>query len=1442
MTPLREAGSIARPTALSIHRNAGPRNEMQDTLDGIAIVGMSGRFPGAADVEALWRLLDEGREGLAQLGDHALREAGVSAALLDDPAYVRVAAVVDGIDQFDAGFFGCTPAEAAITSPEHRLFLECAWEALERAGHRPGERAGVFGGMGVSGYFLDHVLPSLDSLGGDFLQLVLGNAPDHLAPRVAYRLDLRGPAVNVQTACSTSLVAVHLACQSLLSGECDLALAGGVTLAATPQGYLYQEGGILSADGRCRPFDADAGGTVPGAGAAVVALRRLDDALADGDPILAVIRGSAINNDGARKVGYTAPSVEGQAAVIAEALAVAGVEPESVGYVEAHGTATPMGDPIEVAALARAYGGAGAGAGRCALGSLKGNLGHLDAAAGVTGLIKAVMALRHGRIPATLHFRAPNPATGLDATRFAVNAGALDWPAGDTPRRAAVSSFGMGGTNAHVVLEEAPSTESAPSARGWHVLPLSARTPAALDAATARLAAALVASPESVADVAFTLQQGRQAFAERRIAVASTTADAVEALERRDPDRTRGGRAGAEAPPVVFLFPGQGAQHPDMGAELYRAEPAFRDAVDRCAGLLRPALGFDMREALYPAADETERAAARLRETAVTQPALFTVEYALASLWMEWGVRPRAMLGHSVGEWAAACLAGVFDLEDALALVAERGRLMGSLPAGAMLAVALDADELRASLPAELSLAGDNAPRQCTVSGPEAAVTALEAELAARGVRVRRLRTSHAFHSAMMEPAMDAFAAAVAAVPRQAPSIPFVSNLTGTWITPEEAVDPGYWAAHLRETVRFRDGLQRVAEPGAVLLEVGPGQTLCALAEALAESSPAEDAPAAVTSLRHAREADGDALALHRALGTLWTLGVEVDWEGYWMHERRSRVLLPTYPFERARHWIDAPRPAPSSSVDSGAGAGLATLPLGAAASGSTLEWLVGEQLRVMARQIQLLRGGSTAAAAIPAQTSAAMEPAQVARAGDDGREWIPLTPVQHRLFALGLPDPAHFNHATLFEVRERVEVPRLRKAAAHIAEHHDALRMRWAMEAGEPRAWMGDAAGSVAVSVVDLAAVPADERDAAIERAAAEAHASLDLANGPLLRMVAFDFGSWLGSPQPGRLLVVVHHLAVDVLSWGVLLEDLENAYRSLGRGAPVRLAPRTAPFRAWAERLAAHARSGAVAGEAAFWLAPERAEVRPLPRVAAAGRNAEASARVLTVSLETADTRVLLERLPRALGAQVNDVLLAALAPALCAWAGGPVAVECEGHGREDLFPEFDVSRTMGWFTAFYPLVLDAAGDVDPAARVAQIKASLRAAPNGGIGHGLLRWMAGDADVAGRLAALPSPEVVFHYAGAASASADGGDGLFGRPLDGPAGPIRDPAAPRAHLVEVECAVADGRLHASWRWAGEVLAEDEVARAAEAFVDALRELVRSASAPRTIALQGIAR
>ncbi len=884
----------------------------------IAVIGMAGRFPGARNLEAFWRNVRDGMESVSALSEQELLAAGVDPSLLRDPRYVRARAVLEDIDLFDAALFGFTPREAELLDPQQRVFLECAWEALEDAGYNPDlyeGPIGVYGGASLSGYLFNLVPDRLVLQSASDMAAVLAADKDFLATRVSYKLNLEGPSLTVQTACSTSLVAVHLACQGLLGGECDMALAGGVSI-SVPQsvGYLYQEGGIASPDGHCRTFDAKAQGTVGGSGVGVVVLKRVHDARADGDRIVALIKGSAVNNDGAKKVGYTAPRIEGQAKVIMAAQAVADVDPRSIGYVEAHGTATPMGDPIEIAALTHAFRRGTADRQFCAIGSVKTNIGHLDAAAGIAGFIKTALALDHRLIPPSLHFTQANPQIPFDSSPFYVNTTAAEWKPGDTPRRAGVSAFGIGGTNAHVVLEEAPEPEAAGPTRPWQLLAWSAKTPSALDTMTDRLATYLRGHREdSLADQAFTLQVGRKTFPHRRMLVCRTREEALEILEPSMRDRVSTGGPVTSEPTVVFMFSGQGSQYVNMGRELYGSEAIFREQVDHCAEVLRPELGLDIRELLYPAEGKADAAQQQLDRTAITQPALFVIEYALARLWMSWGVRPQAMIGHSIGEYVAACLAGVFTLSDALMLVALRGRLMQQQPHGAMLAVPLSEHQVVPHLRDGLSLAAVNAPTQCVVSGPLEDIEQLKKRLAGQGVEGCRLRTSHAFHSGMMDPILHSFEHRVRVMTRGVPLIPYISNVTGTWITAAEVADPRYWSRHLRETVRFAEGLRTLlAQTDRALLEVGPGQTLATLAAQGCDGVP-DVKP--LSSLRHPGGSTSnlpEPASLLSTLGSLWLRGVSVDWVGLHAGERRRRVPLPTYPFERRRYWLD---PQPRNSA-----------------------------------------------------------------------------------------------------------------------------------------------------------------------------------------------------------------------------------------------------------------------------------------------------------------------------------------------------------------------------------------------------------------------------------------------------------------------------------------------------------------------------------------------
>ncbi len=897
--------------------------ETYDALEPVAIIGMAARFPGAESLDEFWQNLCKGLESVSFFTEEEAIAEGADPESVKNSRYVRACAALKDIEMFDAAFFGFSPREAELTDPQHRLFLECASEVIESSGYDPDTykgRIGVYAGVGMNLYLLTALTTNpaiLSTVDGN--QLMIGNNKDFLPTRVSYKLNLRGPSVNVNTACSTSLVAVHLACQSLLNYECDMALAGGVTL-LIPQkkGYLYQEGGILSPDGHCRAFDAQAGGTVGGSGLGIVMLKRFSDALADRDCICAVIKGSSINNDGSSKMSYTAPSVNGEAEVISEAQALAGIAPETITYIETHGTGTKLGDPIEIAALTQAFHSRMTTDKKhfCAIGSVKTNIGHLDTAAGIAGLIKTVLAMRHRKIPPSLHFGQPNPEIAFTDSPFYVNNRLSEWKPDGTPLRAGVSSFGIGGTNAHVILEEVRGQGSGVRGgmfRPYHLLLLSAKTDTALDKMTANLAEHFRRHPEfDPADVSYTLQTGRKAFSHRRMLVCKDMADAESALRTSDPKRVFSNYCKPGERSTVFMFSGQGAQYVNMGLELYQTEPTFQEEIDRCSELLKPHIGLDLREILYPGPGFGVRGQGYLSprtshpepltSTSFAQPAIFVVEYALAKLWMEWGIMPRAMIGHSIGEYVAACLSGVFSLEDALSLVAARGLMMQQLPEGAMLAVPLPENELKSLLNQNLSLAAVNGPAQCVVSGAIDAVQAFEDKLADRGIECRRLHTSHAFHSSMTEAILSPFTERVRQIRLNPPQIPYISNVTGTWITAEQATDPSYWARHLRQTVRFADGIRELlSNPAQVLLEVGPGRTLSTFAIRCPEKTPET---LVLTSIRHPQDQQSDISFLLTTLGRLWLSGLKPDWTGFHRQKPCCRVPLPTYPFERQRYWI----------------------------------------------------------------------------------------------------------------------------------------------------------------------------------------------------------------------------------------------------------------------------------------------------------------------------------------------------------------------------------------------------------------------------------------------------------------------------------------------------------------------------------------------------------
>ncbi len=895
--------------AKSIQSNGEPHS-------GIAVIGLAGRFPGADDASTFWKNLAAGISGVSDVVPNPLRRS----SLPGHSNYVAKTAVVKDADCFDAKFFGIYPKQAVELDPQHRVFLEVCWHAMEDAGYVPDAapgRVGVFAGCHMNTYIFTRLAADsafremmADSFPGGGLTAEISNDKDYLATRIAYQLNLRGPAVAVQSACSTSLVAIAQACENLIAGSCDMAISGGVTVTfPQEQGYLHTEDSILSPDGSCRTFDADACGTIFGDGVGAVVLKRLADAVADRDGIYAVLSGWGVNNDGGEKNGYTAPSVSGQAAAIRQAHRRAGITADSISYVEAHGTGTLVGDPIELQALTEAFRETTNKIQFCRIGSLKTNVGHLDVAAGVSSVIKTALALKYRQIPPMLHFKSPNPKIDFANSPFIVNTTLTSWESSAEPRRAGVSSFGVGGTNAHVVLEEAPPVGRSVSRRPFHLLQISARSPESLDQMTDDLAACLTDNADlELADVSYTLQVGRKTFRHKRIIVASDLVEAAATLRSRNSQQAITTNSRASGTPVVMMFPGQGSQHLNMAGQLYRCERVFANVLDDCAQSLTPHLGLDLRDLVYAAGDES--AAQRLDQTEIAQPALFMVSYALGRWWQSLGVAPAMLIGHSVGEFAAAALAGVMSMQDAARLVALRGRLMQALPAGSMLAVQLPEAQLRQRLPATLEIAAINGPAFCVVSGPTDAVdsfaTSIESGQFDDDIACRRLRTSHAFHSHMMDPAIEPFEREVRRVQLRPPRIPMMSTVTAKMLDAGTATDPDYWARQIRQRVAFSGALSNILkdQPGdLVLLEVGPNMALSTLArqhplDALRQHI--------VSTLPHAKQSDVDAKFAFMSLGRLWQHGVRIDWQSLYRDEKRRRVHLPGYRFERQRYSFES--------------------------------------------------------------------------------------------------------------------------------------------------------------------------------------------------------------------------------------------------------------------------------------------------------------------------------------------------------------------------------------------------------------------------------------------------------------------------------------------------------------------------------------------------------
>jgi phthiocerol/phenolphthiocerol synthesis type-I polyketide synthase E len=1448
---------------------------MDEAPEGaIAVIGMAGRFPGADSVSTFWDNLCRGEESIVTLSEEALTAAGVSAKTLADPGYVRRAAMLDGIEEFDAEFFGMTPYAARMTDPQQRLFLQTAYHAFEDSGYDPEVYdgvIGVFGTSSASGYLLYNLMSHRDpkvmvgeGLSVEMVNLSMQNDKDYLATRVSHQFNLRGPAFSVQTACSSSLVAVHLACQSLLSGECDMVLAGAASVRVPHHvGYGYEPGAIVSPLGHCRPFDARADGTIFGSGVAAVVLKPLQAALDDGDRIHAVIRGSAINNDGSVKMTYAAPAVTGQAEVVAEAHAVADIDASTIGFVETHGTGTPIGDPIEVEALRQAFELAELDrSAPCVLGSVKSNIGHLEVASGITGLIKTILCLENKAIPPTLHYTAPNPELNLDRTPFVVQNRYAAWDS-DGPRRAGVSSFGVGGTNVHIVLEEAPQAvldlERTPGPTGPQVLLLSARTAESLQDARSALAAELTRDEHlSLADVAFTLAS-RRADGVRLAAVVADRADAVAVLTATEHDNLSIGDCpqgnAADTDRVAFLFPGQGAQHIGMARDLYDTEALFRETFDRCAAGFAEELGIDLKAEVFDGTD--------LEPFTVAHPALFTVEYALAQLIMSYGVVPAALAGHSVGELAAATVAGVFDLPTAIKVVSLRARLMQGSPGGAMVAVAASPADIAEHLTDDVDLAAVNDPGSCVVAGTAESIADFSNRLAAQGILARRVRSSHAGHSRLMDGVLAPFAEFLATLTLQPPRIPMLSNITGTWMTDEEATDPKRWARHIRSTVRFADELQvLLGDPHRVLVEVGPGGSLTGSAVRLPEWS---DAHRAVRPMRHPLQSRDDRDAFLLGLGQLWSAGVGVDWAA--LHgDQGRRVTLPGYAFARQRHWVDPAATfvrsadAPVQNGVAGASlqpaavkAGTPTDPrsqMQATLQGIWSQCLGVESVKPSDNFFEL--GGDSLVAIGVAMTAshqgldltpqdlydhhslAALADTLVARYASGGLtsevdvdRSSPVPPNIYRFLDSGLAEPGRWRVPLVLRLDPRVSADDVRAVLTAVVNHHDALRARVVQRSGTWEQQIGEPA-----DFTDLVqrALPAEahggtpaEREA-LTGVVSETIRAQDLASAPLTGTYVTD-----AHGEPRFLVLTVHEMVADTTAREVLVTDLMTAFAQQLAGADIALEPATTSWREWSQRCAALAGHPAVLDRRDFWIDNAAKVNLRVAGAPIAGRpGADDLTRVAMVL--TAEQTSQIDNARRLLQSSTDEILLAALARTIAITVGdGVAAVDLAGAGRSVLRPEVDLRRTVGSFSTIHPIALPCVNNSGASAAqlLEEVSRTVKAVPHHGIGHGLLRYL--HAPTAALLAAGAQADVFFTYLGMipewqesdAPVQFDSDTELA----------VRETLPGLGHPIELRAYRHGGVLHVDWWYDSRQVPGSTVETLAKQFPAALVELIDDAVA-----------
>jgi len=1449
--------------------------------NAIAVVGMAGKFPGANDLSTFWSNLRRGKESIVTLSEQELRDEGVSDQTLANPAYVRRAPLLDAIDEFDADFFGFPPLAAQVLDPQHRLFLQCAWHALEDAGCDPARydgSIGVYGTSSPSGYLLHNLLSHRDpntvlaeGLNFDQFSLFLQNDKDFLTTRISHAFDLRGPSIAVQTACSSSLVAVHLACLSLLSGECDMALAGGSSLCIPHRvGYWNSPGSMVSAVGHCRPFDVRADGTVFGSGVAMVALKPLQAAIDAGDRVHAVIRGSAINNDGSAKMGYAAPNPAAQADVIAEAHAVSGIDASTVSYVETHGTGTPLGDPIEIRGLRTAFEVSETPrAAPCVLGSVKSNIGHLEVAAGIAGLIKTILCLKNKAIPATLHYTSPNPELRLDQSPFVVQSkyGPWEW---DGARRAGVSSFGVGGTNAHIVLEEAPEVPAPTGAPGPQVLLLSAQTAAALGESRNALAKTLANSDApDLSDVAYTLA-GRRRHSVTMAAVVDDREHAVAVLRAAEHDNVFVGesatnnaeKAKSSSERVVFLFPGQGAQHVGMAKGLYDTEPVFAENFDACAAGFRTETGIDLNAEIFGTSQGT---ATDLERIDHSQPALFTVEYALAKLVSSYGVRAGAYIGYSTGEYIAATLAGVFDLETAIKTISLRARLMHESPPGAMVAVAVGPRDLAQYLaefaPSGVELSAVNDPGSCVVAGPKDQIRTFSQRLNEAGIPVRRVRATHAFHSSSMDPMLGEFQDFLSRQELCAPSTPLLSNLTGTWLSDEQVTDPLTWTRQISSTIRFADELDVVlSEPGRILVEVGPGGSLTGSAIRHLKWASGHRA---VRLMRHPIQNADDRDTFLRGLGELWSAGVEVDWAP----RRRAPshlVSLPGYPFARQRHWVEpkhtawAQVPAVSNGAQAGSGTDAAAGDLardGQTQTEATLQRIWSQCLGVSSvdRKANFFDLGGDSLMAISIAMAAANEGLTItpqdmyehptlasltaavdASFASSGLAKPPspqarpaILPNTAYFLDRGLRDSGSWRIPLILRMDSTVGAEDIRAVLTAVVNHHDALRLDLVDRAGmweQHIAAPADFTQLATRSLPDDVAVgsPAEPAPVSVAGIMSEFIADQGSSNAPL---AAVHITGAQGGPH--YLGLGVHEMAADAASYQILGTDIITAFGQRLAGQDITLEPVSTGWRDWSLRCAALATHPAALDTRAYWIDNSReATLWPADPAVTQPPGASDLAR-LSCTLSPEQTSEV-DDARRRFRRSIQEIMLAALGRTIARTIGdGVIAVELEGDGRSVLRPDVDARRTVGWFTTYYPVPLTCSngGNTNAIQQLDAVHDTLKAVPHYGIGYGLMRYVyAGTGRVFG---AQRTPDIHFRYAGTIPEAP---------PVDAPVQfdsdaemAVREALPGLGHPIELRAYRCGGSLYLDWWYDTRRISEATAAALVQTFPRALSLLIQEA-------------